>query len=381
MRQIKTKDLHEGMRFDKPVYIDGENILVPPGIPLKQKDIDRLLKWEIEEVQTEGQLIRDISDVLKGSGGEEKLWEIPREKEYVRVYLSSIEKMSEIFADIRDKNDVFHSRIDNLLNELLTAVKEHTNEMIQLTIFGGIADNKFSRSAVNCTVLSTVIGMTLKIISHRLIQIATGALLHDVGMLRVPSDILDKKDKLAPDELNQIRTHPIHSYRIITQQLKYPETIAAIALQHHERWDGNGYPRKLHGNDILLSSRIVSVADAYEAMISERPYRNSMIGYSAMKAILSDNGRMFDPTIIKAFLNSMGIFPIGSIVQLNDSSIGRVIETHTAAPLRPRLELIIDEYGDKYAETQVVDLLKKKNLFIVKAIDLKELNEGSGLEQ
>ncbi len=380
MRQIKTKDLHEGMRFDKPVYIDGENILVPPGIPLKQKDIDRLLKWEIEEVQTEGQLIREISDVLKGSGGEEKLWEIPREKEYVRVYLSSIEKMSEIFADIRDKNDVFHSRIDNLLNELLTAVKEHTNEMIQLTIFGGIADNKFSRSAVNCTVLSTVIGMTLKIISHRLIQIATGALLHDAGMLRVPSNILDKKDKLAPDELNQIRTHPIHSYRIITQQLKYPETIAAIALQHHERWDGNGYPRKLHGNDILLSSRIVSVADAYEAMISERPYRNSMIGYSAMKAILSDNGRMFDPTIIKAFLNSMGIFPIGSIVQLNDSSIGRVIETHTAAPLRPRLELIIDEYGDKYAETQIVDLLKKKNLFIVKAIDLKELNEGSGLE-
>ncbi len=380
MRQIKTKDLHEGMRFDKPVYIDGENILVPPGIPLKQKDIDRLLKWEIEEVQTEGQLIREISDVLKGSVGEEKLWEIPREKEYVRVYLSSIEKMSEIFADIRDKNDVFHSRIDNLLNELLTAVKEHTNEMIQLTIFGGIADNKFSRSAVNCTVLSTVIGMTLKIISHRLIQIATGALLHDVGMLRVPSNILDKKEKLAPDELNQIRTHPIHSYRIITQQLKYPETIAAIALQHHERWDGNGYPRKLHGNDILLSSRIVSVADAYEAMISERPYRNSMIGYSAMKAILSDNGRMFDPTIIKAFLNSMGIFPIGSIVQLNDSSIGRVIETHTAAPLRPRLELIIDEYGDKYAETQIVDLLKKKNLFIVKAIDLKELNEGSGIE-
>ena len=377
MQKIKTKSLKEGMRFDKPVYIDGENILVPPGIPLKAKDIERLIKWEIDEVQTDGQLIKDKSAPMGGIRKNESIREISREKEYVRVYLSSIESMAEIFEDIKEKNDVFHSRIDNVLNELINTIKEYKNEMIQLTIFGGMTDNKFARSAVNCTILSTVIGMTLKIISHRLIQIATGALLHDVGMLRVPQEILDKKEQLSPAEINQIRTHPIHSYRIITQQLKYPEAIASIALQHHERWDGNGYPRKLRGNDILLSSRIVSVADAYEAMVSERPYRNSMIGYNAMKSILSDNGRRFDPSIIKAFLNSMGIFPIGSIVQLNDSSIGRVIETHSTAPLRPKLELIIDEYGDKYVETQTLDLLDKKNLFVVRAIDLKELQDSN----
>lgn len=376
MRKIKTKDLQEGMQFDKPVYIDGENILVPPGIPLKAKDIERLVKWEIEEVQTDGQLVHEQSGTLNVARSDENIWEISREKEYAKVYLSSIESMAEIFEDIKERNDVFHSRIDNILNDLINEIKEHKNEMIQLTIFAGMTDNKFARSAVNSTILSTVISMTLKIISHRVIQIATGALLHDVGMLRVPKGILDKKEQLSPAEINQIRTHPIHSYRIITQQLKYPEAIAAIALQHHERWDGNGYPRKLRGNDILLSSRIVSVADAYEAMVSERPYRNSMIGYSAMKSILSDNGRRFDPVIIKAFLNSMGIFPIGSIVQLNDSSIGRVIETHASAPLRPKLELIIDEYGDKYAEIQSIDLLEKKNLFIVRAIDLKELEDS-----
>jgi len=376
MRKIKTKDLQEGMQFDKPVYIDGENILVPPGIPLKAKDIERLIKWEIEEVQTDGQLVHEQSGTLNVARSDENIWEISREKEYAKVYLSSIESMAEIFDDIKERNDVFHLRIDNILNDLINEIKEHKNEMIQLTIFAGMTDNKFARSAVNSTILSTVISMTLKIISHRLIQIATGALLHDVGMLRVPKGILDKKEQLLPAEINQIRTHPIHSYRIITQQLKYPEAIAAIALQHHERWDGNGYPRKLRGNDIMLSSRIVSVADAYEAMVSERPYRNSMIGYSAMKSILSDNGRRFDPVIIKAFLNSMGIFPIGSIVQLNDSSIGRVIETHASAPLRPKLELIIDEYGDKYAEIQSIDLLEKKNLFVVRAIDLKELEDS-----
>ena len=141
-------------------------------------------------------------------------------------------------------------------------------------------------------------------------------------MVKVPKAILRKKEKLSPEELNQIRTHPIHSYRVISKELKYPEEIGVIALQHHERWDGQGYPRHLRGEDINLAARIVAVADAYIAMINERPHRNSMIGYSAMKNVLSDNGRHFDPRVLKAFLESMGIYPIGSIVQLNNSAIG-----------------------------------------------------------
>jgi hypothetical protein len=111
-------------------------------------------------------------------------------------------------------------------------------------------------------------------------------------------------------------------------------------------------------------------------MINQRPYRNSMIGYSAMKNVLSDNGRHFDPKILKAFLESMGIYPIGSIVQLNNSAIGRVTEIHTEAPLRPVVELIIDEYGNSLSEREAVDLLAKKGLFIVKAVDPKAVANG-----
>ncbi|HYW83169.1 MAG TPA: HD domain-containing phosphohydrolase, partial [Spirochaetia bacterium] len=147
---------------------------------------------------------------------------------------------------------------------------------------------------------------------------------------------------------------------------------------HHERWDGQGYPRKLKGEDINLAARIVAVADSYIAMINNRPHRNSMIGYSAMKNVLSDNGRHFDPKILKVFLESMGIYPIGSIVQLNNSAIGRVVQTHSEAPLRPTVELIIDEYGNKLGEREVIDLLAKKGTFIVKAVDAKALSPVPG---
>ena len=231
---------------------------------------------------------------------------------------------------------------------------------------------------MNVTILATIIGMVLRFTSHRLIQLTTAAYLHDMGMLKIPKEILSKKEKLSPEELNQIRTHSIHSYRMISKELKYPEEIGVIVLQHHERWDGQGYPRRIHGEDINIASRVIAVADAYIAMINERPYRNSMIGYNAMKAVLSDNGRHFDPKILKAFLESMGIYPIGSVVQLNNSAIGRVVEIHSEAPLRPVIELIIDEFSNNVNEKEAIDLLVKKNLFIVKAVDQQAHNQGTG---
>jgi hypothetical protein len=102
-----------------------------------------------------------------------------------------------------------------------------------------------------------------------------------------------------------------------------------------------------------------------------------MIGYTAMRGILSDNGKHFDPQALKAFLESMGIFPVGSIVQLNNSSIGRVSENHPDAPLRPKLDLLIDELGNRLEGQEAVDLLTKKALFIVKAIDPKTFGEAA----
>ncbi len=376
MKSIKTADLRDGMKFDKPVYVDGENVFVPPGIPIRQKDIDRLVRWEIPEVRTDGNPMAQETPKQSEKLDASILKELGGDKKSLDVYLRAIEEYDEIVSEMAAGRVPDRTKIDTAVNQLLERIKENKNEMIQLILMGVKTERKQAASAVNITILATIIAMVLRFTSHRLIQLTTAAFLHDIGMQKVPKDILAKKEKLSAEELNQIRTHPIHTYRMIAKELKYPDEIAFIALQHHERWDGQGYPRKLRGEDINIASRIIAVADAYIAMISERPYRNSIIGYSAMKTVLSDNQRHFDPRILKAFLESMGIYPIGSIVQLSNSSIGRVVEIHTEAPLRPVVELIIDEFLNAIGEKETIDLLSKKNLFIVKAVDPKTVSQG-----
>jgi HD-GYP domain-containing protein (c-di-GMP phosphodiesterase class II) len=379
MRAIRTRDLRDGMRFDKPVYMDGENVFVPPDIPIRQKDIDRLLRWEIEEVMTDGELITDEQKKITAAASFDVsvFKDLSGDKKSIDVYVKAIEVYEQICVDVSESRTPDRTKIDGVVNQLLERVKESKNDMIQLVLMGAPTERKISASAVNVTTLSTIIGGVLRLTSHRLIQLTTAAYLHDVGMMKVPNEILAKKEKLSQEELNQIRTHPIHSYRFISKELKYPEEIGIIVLQHHERWDGQGYPRHLRGEDINIASRVIAVADAYIAMINERPYRDSMIGYSAMKSVLNDNGRHFDPKILKAFLESMGIYPIGSVVQLNNSSIGRVVEIHTEAPLRPVIELLVDESSKSMKGKEVVDLLSAKNLFIVKAVDPKVVAKGS----
>ncbi len=294
MKSIKTTDLRDGMKFDKPVYMDGDNVFVPPGIPIRQKDIDRLVRWEIDEVRTDGSLVVDTPKAVEPTVDLSGFKDLPSgDKANLDAYLRAIDEYEHIANAVAQGEEVDRAKVDATVNLILEKVKDNRNEMVQLILMGGRIERKIAAGIINVTILSTIMGTILKFTSHRLIQLATGALLYDIGMVKVPKSILKKKDKLTPDELNQIRTHPIHSYRIISKELKYPEEIGIIALQHHEHWDGQGYPRKLRGEDINLAARIVAVADSYIAMINTRPHRNSMIGYSAMKNVLSDNGRQY----------------------------------------------------------------------------------------
>jgi HD-GYP domain-containing protein (c-di-GMP phosphodiesterase class II) len=205
--------------------------------------------------------------------------------------------------------------------------------------------------------------------------VVTGALLHDVGMLRLPKELISKKGGLSAAEVQRMQAHPLFAYRIITKELLYPEEVGLIALQHHERWDGEGYPRKAAGATIDIGARIVSIADSFEAMVSQKPYRSSMMGYQAMKNLLSDNSRRFDPDVLKAFIQTMGIYPIGSIILLNTGALARVTEIEGSAPLRPKIQILIDENGKAYKndEGEQIDLLNDKRLFIARAVDPKEI--------
>ncbi len=389
MKKIQLESIKAGMKFTLDVFIEGTNIFVPAGVAVRQRDLDQLKRWGITQVHTEGELMSEGSSSKSrdGSGRSSdsqdgktllKPMAVQENKEIYRLYTDMVEKLDSFFSELTDSTDNAKRSLDQVVQSVLAAVRDQQREIIGFILGGDVQGKPLAKNSINSAILSTVIGKELKLPAYRLLHLTTGALLHDVGMTRVPEAILRKQGDLSEDEQQKMRAHTLLSYKIITKELAFPEDVGRIALQHHERWDGDGYPRKARGQDIDLLARIVSVADAFEAMVSEKPYRNSMIGYTAMKNLLSDNSRRFDPEVLRVFIKSMGIYPIGSIVLLNNAVIARVVDVHPDAPLRPKLRSLIDEYGKQYAndEGDIIDLLAEKTLFIAKAIDPKEFQES-----
>lgn len=378
MKTIKVADLKPGQKYDRPVYIDGVNILVPAGLPIKAKDLDRLQKWGVDVVTTDGAIIQD--DLIGGKASYvQQAFAAPEQREVLGRYSDLRDSLAEIHDRIRTRAGIEVEAIDAIVDDLFRLLGDRRNEVIQLVLYGLQGESGFVENAINSTVLALLTGGGLQMVKHKLLQLATAALLHDVGMLRLPREILEKRGKLDAEELRQVRTHPVHSYRIITKELRYPEDIGVAALQHQERFDGQGYPKGLAGKGIVLAARIIAVADAFEAMVSKRPYRSPMIGYTAMRTILGDNSRRFDPDILKVFIRTMGIYPIGSVVVLNNSCVGRVVQTNPQAPLRPKVKIMIDETGREFPHDKgkTIDLQHIRDVFIARAVDPNELTTTS----
>ena len=418
MNSINTKDLKPGQVFSAPVYTEGDYLLVTAMVPLRQRDIDVLTEWDIEYVRTNGSLV-DLETLAENADDSEEAKEALRKLEIeLAKALAEAEEMEEIeeiedespkkenirfsIKDVRQNSGPYrvYKNLIEILNKTLNQLKagreiemrsfdEITVKLIQeLSLYpdsfvgfilgGEVSGNELAKSSVNTAILSAMMAQELQLPAQKIHNIVSGALLHDVGMLRLSKGITEKKGGLSALELEQIKSHPLHTSKIVTKELFGPSEVNLIALHHHERWDGQGYPDNLVGNAIDIGARIVSVADAFEAMVSKKSYRDSMIGYQAIKNLMADNGRRFDPAVIIAFTKIMGIYPIGSIVRLNDSSIARVITIHTDAPMRPVVQMLADNKGNVIGTGSVttVDLLEVRSLFIKEAIDPVEYEQS-----
>jgi HD-GYP domain-containing protein (c-di-GMP phosphodiesterase class II) len=391
MNKIPVNMLHEGLTFSEPVYIDGNNLLVPAGIAIRQKDLDQLNIWGVEMVETEGDILIELPQDEEGpASGPKKAApagagggpaQIPAKGGgETTPYLNLIEQLDAIFEQIRSGDSADKQSINAVTDDLLKLIREERGEIVGYVLGEAVNGRELAKNSVNTAILSAVTAMELKFPGPRLVEVITGALLHDTGMLRLPREILDKRGGLSASELQRMQEHPLHSYQIIRKELQYPEEVGLIAIQHHECWNGEGYPRRLSRQAINMGARIVSVADAFEAMVSEKPYRNSLIGYQAVKNLLSDNSLRFDPVVLKAFIKTMGLYPIGSIVLLNDGVVAKVLKVPKDIPLRPTVRVLFDRSGKEFHRNEgaAIDLLKEKSLFITRALNPKELAKKRG---
>ena len=383
MRKITVEELKPGMKFDKPVYIDSNNMLVGANIAIKEDDIKKLMRWGIHEIETAGDMIssdKEIESAKKTSSQgaadakvvlEEYNRLLEERANLIKVYKLACQEVEKVHEAIKGNKNFPMDGLNSALKEIMELMQRSSN--IFLFLYGlDEGKNFLVAHSVNVTFYALLIGMALKFNQNKLRKLGMGTLLIDSGMLKMPTYIINKQSNLTEQEYNMIKTHPLHGYRILKQLGKIEDDVAIVTLQHHEQYDGRGYPRGLKGNQIDEFGRIAAIADSYESQISNRSYRSKQFFYHAMRNMLSTGVSRFDPVMMRVFLSRMSVYPIGSIVELNDGSIGLVVGSVPQKPLRPIVKVIFDDKKKRIEKTIMINLLEKTSLYIVKALNEEE---------
>ena len=219
---------------------------------------------------------------------------------------------------------------------------------------------------VNVCVMSIIIGLAFRYDKANLAQLGVGSLLHDIGKVKIGKEIINKPGRLTEEERKEVEKHTDYTFQILRERHDISYLSALIAYEHHERFDGLGYPRGLKGDQIHEYARIVAVADVYDALVTNRCYRPRMYSYQAAEIIQASSGTHFDPGVVKAFMDNIVIYPIGNPVELNNGARGVVAKINKQIPARPVVLIFYDQDGKHLDTPQKVDLTENLTLFITK---------------
>jgi HD-GYP domain-containing protein (c-di-GMP phosphodiesterase class II) len=211
-------------------------------------------------------------------------------------------------------------------------------------------------------ILSIKIGISLGYDTSRLHELGISAFLHDVGMTKY-LELSRQERKLTVEESEKIKKHPIIGSELLKKAKDLPEIAIDVTLQQHERIDGSGYPYGLKGESLSTYAKIIQLADTYEAVTHSRSYRNKYEPFGAIKEILSSKAS-FDYDVTKAFINTVGLFPVGSMVRLNTGETGKVVSINREYPTRPVLQMLFNSENQKLNKKKIIDLLKQPLLYI-----------------
>ncbi|MPN19215.1 Cyclic di-GMP phosphodiesterase [bioreactor metagenome] len=186
-----------------------------------------------------------------------------------------------------------------------------------------------------------------------------GGLLHDLGKAMIPPAILNKPGKLSDAEFAVIRTHPDEGHRMLLAGRSISEAVRDICLHHHEKFDGSGYPAGLKGEQISLLARMGAVCDVYDAISSNRPYKAGWDPAESIRRMAEWQGH-FDPAVFQAFVRSLGIYPVGSLVRLESGKLGVVVEQGELSLLKPRVKVFFSTRSQAYLKPEIIDIARSR---------------------
>lgn len=329
-------DLKEGMILGENLYDSFGNILLSDGIFLKKSYILKIKEYDISKVYIKDSSFKKYTYYEDKGIKDPYLLETRLEaKKFVK------EAMEKIYLD-----DSLSKKALRVVNKLIEELISNDEIVISLGKLREIDDYTLEHS-VNVCIVSLFIGMTMGIDHKDLINLGIGAILHDIGKMMIPKSILNKPGSLTIDEYKIIKNHTTYGYDILKKSKRISEVAAQVALNHHERLDGNGYPLGKKENQINIYSKIVAISDVYDALTSDRVYKKKVEAHKALEYICKMVNIQFDNEIVKRLISCIGIYPLGSIVKLNTNELGLVVDINKIRPSKPVVRILLDEKGKK----------------------------------
>lgn len=360
MRYVPVSCLREGMTVGKNLYDRHGQLLIKWGTVLKDVYIIRIRDLGYQGVYIDDELSKDIE--IKSAISEE-------------LQIKVVQAISDSFTNTsiyaQDKNNSYDhlNETVNLVEEIIDEILDNDVSMINLIDLKSFDEYTYFHS-VNVCILAVMVGVALGYDKHRLTRLGLGAILHDIGKVFIQKDILNKNGKLTDEEYKTIQDHPMLGYTYLKNMYSVLPTVYRCVLDHHERYDGKGYPYQLTGDNISEFGRVVCICDVYDALVSNRPYRKAILPSEAIEHIMGNSGAIFDPRLVELFIRKVAPYPVGTLVYLSNGCEAIVTQNFEECCLRPRLRIIKDHRGKKM--TKEFNLAHGKNFNVTITGVLKE---------
>ncbi len=259
--------------------------------------------------------------------------------------------------DLRLGKQIEMEQVHPLVENMVDSIFRNQDALLPLARLKDHDNYTFQHSVSVCALLVSF-GRSLGLERSILKELGVGGLLHDVGKAKVPDAILNKPAKLTEAEFTRMKTHVVQSILILQNTPGISRIALDVAGQHHERFDGSGYPNQLRGEAITLYGRMGAIVDVYDAITSDRVYHQGMPPTAALGRLLEWSSYHFDPQLVKAFVKNLGIYPTGSLVRMESGRLGVVLEQNSENMMKPRVNVIYHAEFRRYLQPEIIDLAR-----------------------
>jgi len=357
------EELNELQRLCQYVYVDTEqevnlkpqqrvaNTPAKSVPPQEQEDEhDKRLKQEIIAKFAIGQ--KHTPHYLDKTSLEE---EIPQAR---TIEVETKNVIYSIMDDVRIGRSIDTATAKKVVSEMVESIIRNPDALVCLNQLKN-KDEYTALHSLRVCILALAFGRHLEFSIDELNVLGVGALLHDVGKMKVPNEILNKPGKLTDQEFDLMKSHVPRGVEILERTKGIPVASIEVARSHHERFDGSGYASGLKGDQIGLFGQIGAIVDCYDAITSDRAYHTGLSAHDALRKLYEWRHKDFQPILVEQFIQCMGIYPIGSLVEMSTGSIGVVVSVNRLRRLRPRVALVLDAEKRPLTQTKIIDLMSQ----------------------